>query len=361
MLKFAENKDKTEAKKMTNCPKVSVVILNWNGRHLLEKFLPSVSASSYPNLEIIVGDNASSDDSVAHVKANFPDIRIVANPENYGYAGGYNAILKQVDSEYYILLNSDVEVTPDWIEPVIAMMVKDGSIAAAQPKIRSYSNKRNFDYAGAAGGFIDKYGYPFCRGRLFDTLETDCGQYDDEIEIFWASGAALFIRKACWLETGGFDDSFFAHMEEIDLCWRLKNMGYRIMYCPDSVVYHLGAATLESGSPHKTYLNFRNNLMMLAKNLPSGKASRIIFIRFWLDFVSLVRFGLSGKIGSAAAISKAHAHFLKGLQNTRKKRIQGTLHHNLAGFYNGSIVWDYFVKGKKKFTDLKIGYNSFGI
>lgn len=335
-----------------NWPKVSVVILNWNGRQLLEKFLPSVLLSTYPNLSIIVGDNASTDDSLVYLRQHFPEVGILVNKENYGYAGGYNHILSQLDTDYFLLLNSDVEVTPGWIEPVIRQMEADAKVAAAQPKIRSYKQKDYFEYAGAAGGFIDKYGYPFCRGRIFDTVEADTGQYDDESEIFWASGAALFIKRKCWEEVGGLDADFFAHMEEIDLCWRLKIRGYKIMYCPNSVVYHLGGATLDSENPHKTYLNFRNNLAMLAKNLPAARATKTIFIRFWLDFISLLRFGAQGKGGSAAAISKAHTHFFRDLKQNRAKSNKDKSGFNAAGLYRGSIIWDYFVKGKKRFSDL---------
>ncbi|MDF3077609.1 MAG: putative glycosyltransferase [Sphingobacteriaceae bacterium] len=333
-------------------PKVSVVILNWNGRHLLEEFLPSVFESTYPNLEIVVGDNASTDESLSFVRENYPSAKTIQNHENLGFAGGYNEVLKQVNADYFVLLNSDVEVETGWIEPVIQMMDADKAIAAAQPKIRWYKQKHLFEYAGAAGGFIDKYGYPFCRGRIFDTVEADEGQYDDETEIFWASGAALFIRRSCWEEAKGLDADFFAHMEEIDLCWRLKNLGYKIKYCPGSVVYHLGAGTLNAESPHKTYLNFRNNLAMLAKNLPAGKAFRVIFIRFWLDFISLLRFGLQGKSSSAAAISKAHTHFFRDLRRNRRKAGEGNPNFNNAGVYNSSIVWAYFAKGKKTFLEL---------
>jgi hypothetical protein len=299
-----------------------------------------------------VGDNASTDDSLSYLRQNFPQVEVSENDKNYGYAGGYNQVLNQLDSDYFVLLNSDVEVTPGWIEPVIAQMETDEKIAAAQPKIRSYKQKDFFEYAGAAGGYIDKYGYPFCRGRIFDTVEKDSGQYDDKVEIFWASGAALFIKKKCWQEVGGFDADFFAHMEEIDLCWRLKTREYKIVYCPKSIVFHLGAGTLNTESPHKTYLNFRNNLAMLAKNLPAGQASRTIFVRFGLDLISLVRFGVQGKTGSALAISRAHTHFLRNLKHNRTKATKDKSNFNTTGLYRGSIVWDYFVRGKKQFGDL---------
>ncbi|RZK14044.1 MAG: glycosyltransferase family 2 protein, partial [Flavobacterium sp.] len=221
-------------------PSVAVVILNWNGKKYLEQFLSSVISSKYDNLQIIVGDNASSDDSVAFVTEHYPSIKIILNDSNYGFAEGYRRILDQVSAEYFILLNSDVEVSANWIQPVISLMESDPLIAAAQPKIKWQKDKTMFEYAGAAGGYLDMHGYPFCRGRIFDTIEIDTGQYDDPKEIFWASGAALFIRSKQWKEVGGLDPDFFAHMEEIDLCWRLKNLGYKVKYCPDAEVYHVG-------------------------------------------------------------------------------------------------------------------------
>lgn len=338
---------------MTDQPKVAVVILNWNGLEYLKRFLPSVFKSTYPNLDIIIGDNASTDASVSFVSDNFPDARIIENDQNYGFAGGYNKILEQLDHDYFILLNSDVEVTEHWIEPVISLMESDTLIAAAQPKLLAYANKHLFEYAGAAGGFIDKYGYPFCRGRIFDTVEEDKGQYDGNSEIFWASGAALFIKRSKWIEAGGLDSDFFAHMEEIDLCWRLKNLGYKIMYCSDSKVYHVGGGTLNAENPFKTYLNFRNNLVLLLKNLPSNKTLPIIFIRFWLDLISLIKFLLDGKPQNAGAVSKAHVYFFKNLsKNMQKARSISKNQFNQAGMYNKSIVWQYFVKGIKKFRDL---------
>lgn len=246
--------------------KTAVVILNWNGRKFLKKFLPDVIKFSKKDAEVIVADNASTDDSVAVLKADFPEIRIIENKSNGGFAKGYNQALKLIDAEYYILLNSDIEVTENWINPVIELMESDKNIAACQPKIRSYHEKEKFEYAGAAGGFIDKFGYPFCRGRIFQSLEEDKGQYDDTVEIFWATGAALFIRAELYHKLGGMDDDFFAHMEEIDLCWRLKNEGYKIMYCPKSTVYHVGGGTLPTSSSWKTYLNFRNNFFLIYKN-----------------------------------------------------------------------------------------------
>ena len=339
---------------MTDFPRVAVVILNWNGLDFLRRFLPSVCASTYSNLDIIVGDNASSDHSVSFVLENYPQIKIIINDQNYGFAGGYNKVLSDLDHDYFILLNSDVEVEPGWIEPVIQLMEKDISIAAAQPKILSQSNKELFEYAGAAGGFLDIFGYPFCRGRIFDSVEVDKGQYDNSSEIFWASGAAFFIKRSKWLEMAGLDEDFFAHMEEIDLCWRLKNNGYKIMYCAESTVYHVGGGTLNAESSFKTYLNFRNNLVLLQKNLPAGRAILIVFMRFWLDFLSLVKYLMDGKPKNALAISKAHVYFIRNLfKNIPKSRRISKKTFNKNGFYPGSIVWQYFVQKKKTFTSLK--------
>lgn len=339
---------------MTDLPRVAVVILNWNGLNFLRKFLPSVCASTYPNLDIIIGDNASTDGSVLFLRENYPQVKIIINDQNYGFAGGYNKVLSNLDHKYFVLLNSDVEVEPGWIEPVIRLMENDITIAAAQPKILSQFNKQLFEYAGAAGGFLDVLGYPFCRGRIFDSVEVDKGQYDNSSEIFWASGAAFFIKRSKWLEMAGLDEDFFAHMEEIDLCWRLKNKGYKIMYCAESTVYHVGGGTLNAESPFKTYLNFRNNLVLLQKNLPSGRAVLIIFIRLWLDLLSLVKYLIDGKTENAMAISKAHVYFIRNLfSNIRKARKISKKSLNQTGLYSGSIVWQYFVRKKKTFNSLK--------
>ncbi|ADY51613.1 glycosyl transferase family 2 [Pseudopedobacter saltans DSM 12145] len=335
-------------------PKVSVVILNWNGKQHLEEFLPTVYNSQYENLEIVVGDNASTDDSVKFVKDNFPLIKIIENHENLGYAGGYNAVLKQVEADYYVLLNSDVEVPPYWINPVIELMESDNQIAIAQPKIKSFFQRDYFEYAGAAGGFIDKFGYPFCRGRIFDSLEKDNGQYNDIQEIFWASGCALFIKSLAWKRLGGLDANFFAHMEEIDICWRAKNLGLKVMYCGLSEVYHVGGGTLNTESPHKTYLNFRNNAFLLKKNLSPIRTSFVIPFRFFLDFLALLRFAFKRQFANAGAVSKAHRAvcmaFLKRKINYNKDISN---HPNKTGLYQKSIVWDYFVKKKKEFKDLE--------
>lgn len=337
---------------MNGHPKVAVVILNWNGKNFLERFLPSVTGSTYPTLQIVVGDNASKDDSVNFLKQHYPQVKIIENDQNYGFSGGYNHVLANLNAEYFVLLNSDVEVTPGWIEPVIALMEADKLIAAAQPKLLSYHNKTQFEYAGAAGGFLDLYGYPFCRGRIFDTVETDTGQYNQPTEIFWASGAALFIKRKCWIEAGGLDADFFAHMEEIDLCWRLKNRGYKIVYCPSSVVYHVGGGTLEAENPHKTFLNFRNNLMMLQKNLPVSRSVFIIFLRFWLDLLALLKYVSEGKMQNAQAVGRAYMHFLQDVPANKHKIVTDTSKFNKAGYFNGSIVWEYFVKGRKRFGEI---------
>ena len=338
---------------MTDKPSVSVVILNWNGLNFLKQFLPSVCASTYPNLQIIVGDNASDDQSVPFIETNYPEIRVISNDQNYGFAGGYNKVLDQVKSDYYILLNSDVEVHPAWIQPIIQLMEEDSQIAAAQPKILSYKDKNKFEYAGAAGGFLDMLGYPFCRGRIFDSVEADHGQYNDVKEIFWASGAALFVKRDKWIEVGGLDKDFFAHMEEIDLCWRLKNLGLKIMFCPDSVVYHVGGGTLNSENPFKTYLNFRNNLILIQKNRPFLHASLVIFCRLWLDLISLCKFLYDGKSKDAMAITRAHISFFKNIfKNAEKAGKISTTDFNRAGLMKISIVWQYFVFKRKTYNDL---------
>lgn len=334
-------------------PSVAVVILNWNGKTLLEQFLPSVVKSVYPNLQLIVGDNASTDDSIAFIKSNYPQIRTIENDKNYGFAEGYRKILSQVNADYFVLLNSDVEVPANWIQPVIDLMQTDAKIAVAQPKIKWQKDKAQFEYAGAAGGYLDLHGFPFCRGRLFDTVETDHGQYNDPQEIFWASGAALFIKSAQWNEVGGLDPDFFAHMEEIDLCWRLKNLGYKIMYCPDAEVYHVGGGTLSATNPYKNYLNFRNNLIILQKNLPLGDAYPRIFIRMCIDFVAWIHFLLQGKTDFAFSINKAHYHFLKTLgKNGRKRTNQQISFNKQKGQYPSSIVYAYFIKKIRFFSQL---------
>ncbi len=353
---------------MTNSPKVAVVILNWNGVDHLRQFLPSVLSSIWPQLDIVVGDNASTDGSVDFIKREYPTIRIIQNDQNYGFTGGYNRVLEQVDADYYILLNSDVEVLPNWIAPMISLMESDPMIAAAAPKIKSYAQKSYFEHAGAAGGFIDSFGYIFCRGRLFYEIEEDKGQYGQSGEVFWASGAAMFIKRHCWDEANGFDDSFFAHMEEIDLCWRLKNKGYKVMYCAESEIFHLGGGTLNVENPFKTYLNFRNNLSLLKKNLPFGQAVFIIPVRILMDLMAIFRFLNEGKRKDAWAVSRAHQSFVLGLFRKVRKSESPKVREmeeetdkrpatkaKLKGMYKGSIVWAFFIKKKKHFTELDPG------
>lgn len=340
---------------MINYPKVAVVILNWNGRFFLENFLPSVYNSTYPNLEFIIGDNASTDNSVEFVSKTYPKIRLIRNEENQGFAKGYNTILEKVEADYFVLLNSDVDVQGAWIEPIIEAMEAQPAIAVAQPKILSWHKKDLFEHAGAAGGFIDQLGYPFCRGRIFDQVEIDESQYDDSLEIFWASGAAFFIRSSCWKKSGGFDSDFFAHMEEIDLCWRLKRMGYKIWYCANSEVYHVGGGSLKKEDPFKTYLNFRNNLFMLQKNLPIIRGYFTIFFRLWLDLLAIFKFLVNRRFKDAWAVHRAHLHFFLSFYKTAKKRKQ-FMNHRVTCVYQRSVVWAHFVLGKKKFSELKTKY-----
>lgn len=332
---------------------VAVVILNWNGRYFLEKFLPPVIASSYKNLQVIVADNASTDDSVSFLKTNYPDIKIILNPANEGFSKGYNTALKQVVAEYYILLNSDVEVSTSWIEPVISLMETDETIAACQPKILSYQNKKQFEYAGASGGWIDKYGYPFTRGRVFDYCENDEGQYDDEAEIFWASGAAMFVRASIFHELNGFDEKFFAHQEELDLCWRMKRAGYKIFVVPSSVVYHVGGGTLPMGNKRKVFLNFRNNLLMLAKNLPQSEKIWKIPFRILLDNIAGFQALMKHDSSTFKSIQRAHFYFIKSFFSKRNKDdLKKNKLKDFSGTFDGSIVYEYFVEKKRRFSEI---------
>ena len=335
-------------------PKVAVAILNWNGTEHLRRFLPSVINHS-GNAEIVVIDNASTDQSLQLLRSDFPAVKVVLNPKNYGYAGGYNEGLREISADYLILLNSDVEVTRGWITPVISEMEKDPLIAAAQPKIKSFTNRDEFEYAGAAGGFLDKDFYPFCRGRIFDLAEKDNGQYNDLAEIFWATGACLFVRKRTFDELLGLDADFFAHMEEIDLCWRMKNRGYRIICVPQSEVFHLGGGTLNYNTPRKTYLNFRNNLFLIHKNYYSGNLFFKILKRLLLDGVAGIKFFFTGKFAHTGAIIKAHFHYYGSFSSMRSKRKYFKKYAkdiNGKGWYKGSILFDFFFRGKKKFSDL---------
>ena len=320
--------------------KIAIVILNWNGAKLLEQFLPSVVAYS-EEAKIYVADNASTDNSIEVIKTKFPQVTILQNDGNFGFANGYNVALQQVEEDYYALVNSDVEVTENWLVPILSIFDSEPNIGIIQPKILDYKNKAYFEYAGAAGGFIDQFGYPYCRGRIFETIEKDNGQYDDECEIFWASGACLFIRKDIYRTLNGFDGDFFAHQEEIDLCWRAFNLGYKAKYSPKSTVYHVGGATLNESNPRKTFLNFRNSLLMLTKNLPEGKLFLIIFTRLCLDGLAGIQFIFKGKLVHCWAIIKAHFEFYHLINRNLKKRSRTTSENY---YQTKSIVYKYFLK-----------------
>ena len=325
--------------------KIAVVILNWNGAKLLEQFLPSVVAFS-DEATVYVADDASTDASIQVIKEQFPTVKIIQNDANYGFAKGYNVALEHVEEDYYALVNSDIEVTENWLAPVLSIFDTEMEIGIIQPKILDYKNKEYFEYAGAAGGFIDQLGYPFCRGRIFETIEKDNHQYNDEREIFWASGACFFIRKEIYRRLKGFDDDFFAHQEEIDLCWRAFNLGYKAKYTSKSVVYHVGGATLNEGNPRKTFLNFRNSLLMLIKNIPDNQLVGIVFLRLLLDGLAGVQFLIKGKFKHCLAIIKAHFSFYTLISKNYSKR--GSTQKN--NYYHAkSIVYRYFIKNGKVF------------
>jgi GT2 family glycosyltransferase len=336
--------------------KVAIVILNWNGKHYLEKYLPSVTNFSVgEGIELWIADNGSTDDSLVFLKNNYPQIKILAFETNYGFTGGYNKALAYIQAEYYVLLNSDIEVTENWIEPIITYMDTHLKVAAAMPKIRSYHEKNMFEYAGAAGGFIDKLGFPFCRGRILSEIEEDLGQYDDANEVFWATGACMFVRAKLYQELGGLDEDFFAHMEEIDLCWRFKNNGFKIMYLPQSLVYHVGGGTLPNNNPRKLFYNYRNNLFLLYKNIPSGSFRWILFFRLIVDGASAVMYLLQGKFSFFLAVPKAHFAFYKSLGKFRIKRKEIKKHRMLIKhpqIFQQSIIFSYFVRKTRKFSQL---------
>ena len=325
--------------------KIAVVILNWNGKKLLEQFLPSVVQNS-PEATVYIADNASTDDSISFVTKNFPTIQIIKNEYNFGYAQGYNEALKEVDADIFALVNSDVEVTQNWLQPILETFKNEPNTAIVQPKILDYKHKDYFEYAGAGGGFIDKYGYPFCRGRVFETIEKDLGQYNDTCNIFWASGACFFIRSSVYKELNGFDGDFFAHQEEIDLCWRAINNKYSVKYNGLSSIYHVGGATLNEENPKKTFLNFRNSLFMLTKNLPKEELFRIIFVRMLLDGIAGVQFLFQGKFAHFFAVLKAHFHYYYLINKNLKKR--GEFQINTY-FEKNSIVYNYFIKKRHNF------------
>lgn len=342
--------------------RVAVVILNWNGRALLEKYLPSVVKNTNDSLaKIYVADNASQDDSLAFLKARYPLIETIGLDKNYGFAEGYNKALASLEEEFFVLLNSDVAVAPFWIEPIVEQMDAHPDIAAAQPKILSDRNHSLFEYAGACGGFIDKFAYPFCRGRILSDIEEDGGQYDSTIDVFWCSGASLFIRSKLYRELGGLDNKFFAHMEEIDMCWQLNAMGYRLICEPRSVVYHYGGATLDYNNPRKLYLNFRNSLLMMYKNLPEEKLKTVMFKRMILDGVAGLQFLLKFEFLNFKAVWNAHIDFYKMLptyKNSRKECQQRAVSKNISTVFRSSMIWYYFIKGKKYFSQYSEYFNT---
>ncbi|HET6556932.1 MAG TPA: glycosyltransferase family 2 protein [Prolixibacteraceae bacterium] len=337
-------------------PKISIVILNWNGATLLQQFLPSViECSKGDSVQVVVADNGSTDGSLKLIEKLFPEVTILDLKQNYGFAMGYNVALSQIEADYFVILNSDVEVTQGWLDAPIRMMEEDKSIAAVQPKILSYYQKTHFEYAGAAGGFIDRFGYPFCRGRIFDQVEEDHGQYDTVIDVFWATGACIFVRADLFHQTGGFDAAFWAHMEEIDLCWRLKNLGYRIVYTPHSRVYHVGGGTLSYDNPRKLFLNFRNNLWLLYKNLPGYQLFYILFVRMILDGVAALKLAGELNFNGIRSVLRAHYHFYTSLKELHRRRMQVLRNKKFrkpAEMLPKSIVFQYYVRKKKRFSDI---------
>ena len=335
--------------------KVAIVILNWNGAHMMRTYLPTVIKHS-KEAEIVIADNASSDDSLKMLETDFPAIRTIVLDKNYGFAEGYNKALKQIDTEYYLLLNSDVEVPEGWLDPMIDFMESHLDVAVCQPKLRAITDRDSFEYAGAAGGFLDKYGYPFCRGRIFDTVEKDEGQYDENAEILWATGACMMIRSKDYWEAGGLDGRFFAHNEEIDLCWRIRLMGRKIYCISNSVAYHLGGGTLPKGNPQKTFLNFRNNLTMLYKNLPDNKLKKVMRMRFFLDWLAAFQMLILGRsYGDFKAVIRGRKEFDKwkhdfDIDRKRIKAMRKT--DDIPQIFSKSILWEYYAKGKKRFRDL---------
>lgn len=332
----------------------SIIIVTWNGLHHLKEFLPSVCATNYPDYEIILADNASTDGTVQWVSEHYPNVIIDTFDDNYGYCGGNNRAVKSASKDILLFLNNDVEVTPNWLHGLNDVFATDKNVAAAQPKLLAYKQKQQFEYAGAAGGYMDAYGYPFCRGRIFDEVENDAQQYDTEENIFWASGAALAIKKPIFKKLGGFDEEFEFHMEEIDLCWRVQRLGFKIRYTPKSIVYHLGGGSLAMGSPRKVYYNFRNNLFMLWKNYSTKELLLRFPIRLLLDIVAALKAVLSGNFAEFSAIVKAHFHFFLGLIRVHKKRtsIKSATPRELPGKTNFSIIFAYFLKGKRTFSKL---------
>ncbi|MGK0420618.1 MAG: GT2 family glycosyltransferase [Polaribacter sp.] len=331
--------------------KTAIIILNWNGQKLLEQFLPSVVNFSSELAEIYIADNASTDSSIKFVNKFYPSIKIIENTTNEGYAKGYNDALADVDADIYCLLNSDVEVTKDWLKPILEVFKKEEKTAIIQPKLLDFKDKTKFEYAGGAGGFLDIYGYPYCRGRVFNDLETDNGQFNDVSDIFWASGACLFIRSKIYHQLDGLDEDYFAHQEEIDLCWRTQNIGYKVKYVGTSTVFHLGGATLQETNPQKTYLNFRNSLLNVVKNVPKKWFLFVVFSRLILDGIAGIKFLIELRPVHTFAILRAHISFYKNFFKflAKRKKLQKKQDYNL----HTSIVWQYFILGRKKFKDLK--------
>lgn len=336
--------------------KIAIVILNWNGKEMMRQFLPSVIAHSAILARIIVADNGSTDGSCEMLSQEFPQVEQILLPQNYGFAEGYNRALQGLDAEYYLLLNSDVEVKDEWLSPLLNYMEEHPEVAACQPKLLSQREPEMFEYAGAAGGFLDKYGYPYCRGRLFDTVEQDLGQYDDTLPLLWATGAALMVRRSDWESAGGLDGRFFAHMEEIDFCWRLRSRGRKIVCVSESKAYHVGGASLAQGNPRKTFLNFRNNLLMLYKNLPQQELSSVMRMRCFLDYVAMAKFLLIFDFANAKAILKARKEF-RQIKNDflpqREENLRLMSTPQPEGKSNICLLWNYYAKGKKKFSDLR--------
>ena len=338
--------------------KIAIVILNWNGKAMLQKYLPTVLAYSKDEAVVYVADNASTDGSMQMLKEQFPEVRQVILEKNWGFADGYNKALAQVDAEYYVLLNSDVEVTGHWLSPLVSFMDDHPDVAACQPKLLAVADKSKFEYAGACGGYLDKYGYPFCRGRVFDTVEEDHGQYDDITEVLWTTGACMMVRAKDYWGVGGLDGRFFAHNEEIDMCWRMRMMGRRLYCIPQSRVYHVGGGTLPKGNPMKTYLNFRNNLTMLYKNLPQEELHRVMRVRWFLDYVAAWQTLLFNRnVGDFRAIYRARRDFLRWRNEFRperkdhqRERVEPRVPRSLrTGF---CLVWQYYVRRRKTFTEL---------
>jgi GT2 family glycosyltransferase len=343
--------------------KVTVLILNWNGKKLLEAFMPFViEHSPAEHSEIIVADNGSTDGSVSLLQEQFPSVGIIALDKNHGFAEGYNLAMQQVNTEYAVLLNNDVEVTAGWLDAPLTLMDSDPSVACVQPKIRSWRNRSFFEYAGAAGGYLDRYGYPFCRGRLLHVVEEDLGQYDTQADILWATGACLFIRTEVFRSAGGLDARFFAHQEEVDLCWRMRCRGYRLVYTPHSVVYHVGAATLAAENPRKTFLNFRNSLLMLYKNLPEEELPHVMRVRFWLDYIAVLKFLLNIHLKDAQAVYLARREFRRMKSSYLPIRIGNIGKTTLTPIPEQmprSLVVAFYLKGKKTYSALNPGNNPF--